>query len=179
MSFQEKYKKIIIPEMRKKFGYTNIHAIPKLVKTVVNISFGKLSREAKIAETVEKIARAITGQKPLWTKAKKSISNFKVRQGSVIGAKVTLRGQRMRDFLEKLVTITLPRTRDFRGIPLKSFDAQGNLSLGFPEYVAFPEIGSEDIEKLFGLEIVVVTNAKTKEEAAELFKLFGFPLEKG
>ena len=178
MDWNEKYKKVIRPAMQKEFGYKNSNAAPKLVKTVVNVGFGKSSNEAKITETVEKVLKAITGQKPIWTKAKKSISNFKVREGAVIGAKVTLRGKRMCDFLEKLVSITLPRVRDFRGLSLKSFDAQGNLSIGFGEFIAFPEISSEDTDKLFGLELVIITNAKTKKEAVELFKLFGFPLQK-
>lgn len=178
MNFQDKYKKSIASDMQKKFGHKNVNAVPRLIKAVVNVGFGKLIKEPKIVEAVERVVKAITGQKPIWTKAKKSISNFKVRQGAVIGAKVTLRGARMYDFLEKLVTITLPRVRDFRGLSLKSFDAQGNLSIGFSEYIAFPEISTEDIDKPFGLEIVVVTNAKTKDEALELFKLFGFPLQK-
>ncbi len=178
MRLIDKYKKEAVPAMQKKFGYTNVQAVPKLIKAVMNVGFGKLSKEAKIVETVEQVVKAITGQRPLLTKAKKSISNFKVREGTVIGVKVTLRGRRLYDFLEKLVTVTLPRLRDFRGLSLKSFDQQGNLAIGFPEYLAFPEISAESLDKLFGLEVVIVTNAKTKEEAVELFKLLGFPLQK-
>lgn len=177
MSFQTFYKTTVVPALIKEMGYQNIHAVPKLVKAVVNVGFGKLSKEPKIAESVEDILKRITGQKPVLTKAKKSISNFKVRQGQIIGAKVTLRGKRMNDFLEKLVKITLPRVRDFRGLLLKSLDNQGNLSIGFKEYIAFPEIRSDEVEKLFGLEISIQSNAKTRDEALRLFKLLGFPFQ--
>lgn len=177
MSFKTFYKTTIVPALIKEMNYKNIHAVPKLVKAVLNVGFGKLSKEPKIMETVESVLKRITGQKPILTKAKKSISNFKVRQGQIIGAKVTLRGKRMNDFLEKLVKISLPRVRDFRGLPLKSLDKQGNLSLGFKEYIAFPEIRSDEVEKLFGLEISIQSNAKTRPEALRLFQLLGFPFQ--
>lgn len=166
-----------MPALIKEMGYKNIQAVPKLIKAVINVGFGKLSKEPKIMETVENVLKRITGQKPVLNKAKKSISNFKVRQGQIIGAKVTLRGKRMNDFLEKLVKISLPRVRDFRGLPLKSLDKQGNLSLGFKEYIAFPEIRSDEVEKLFGLEISIQSNAKTRLEASRLFQLLGFPFQ--
>lgn len=177
MSFQTFYKTTVAPALVKEMGYKNIHAVPKLVKAVVNVGFGKLSKEPKIAENIENVLKRITGQKPVLTKAKKSISNFKVRQGQIIGAKVTLRGKRMNDFLEKLVKISLPRVRDFRGLPLKSLDKQGNLSIGLKEYIAFPEIRSDEVEKLFGLEISIQSQAKTRDEALRLFKLLGFPFQ--
>lgn len=177
MSFKIFYKTKVVPELIKKEGYKNAHAVPKIVKAVVNVGFGKLVKEPKIIENVEGVLKRITGQKPVFTEAKKSISNFKVRQGQIIGAKVTLRGERMNNFLERLVKITLPRVRDFRGLPLKSLDKQGNLSIGFKEYIAFPEIRSDEVEKLFGLEVSIQSNAKTREEALNLFKLLGFPFQ--
>lgn len=177
MNFREFYKKKVVPQLIKERGYKNVQAVPKILKVVVNVGFGKMSKEPKVMETVENTLKRITGQKPVWSKAKKSISNFKVREGEMIGAKVTLRGRRMDNFIEKLIKITLPRVRDFRGLPVQSLDAQGNLTIGFKEHIAFPEIRSDEIERVHGLEISVVTSAQSREEARDLFKFLGFPLQ--
>lgn len=174
---KEIYKKQVVPQLMKDFGYKNVHEAPKLVKVVVNASFGKIRKEPKIQEAIENTLRRITGQKPIWTKAKKSISAFKIHKGETIGAVVTLRGQRMYDFLEKLIMVTLPRARDFRGIPLKSLGRGDSLTVGFKEHIAFPEIRSDEVERIHGLEVTVVTTAKTKEEGKNFFKYLGFPLQ--
>lgn len=178
MNLKEHYQKNVVPQLMKAGDYKNVNAVPKIVKTVVHVGFGKISNEPKIKETIEANLKRITGQKPVLTAAKKSISNFKVRAGQIIGAKVTLRGARMYDFLTKLINITLPRVRDFRGLPAKSLDGQGNLTIGFKEHIAFPEIRSDEVEHLHGLEITVVSNALDRETAEKLFKLAGFPFSK-
>lgn len=177
MRLKEFYQKQVVPRLMKENGYQNMSSAPKIVKVAVHVGFGKSSAEPKIKDAIEKILTLITGQKPAFTSAKKSISNFKVREGQVIGARVTLRGSRMYDFLEKLIHVTLPRVRDFRGLPVKSLDAQGNLSIGFKEHVAFPEIRSDEVEKIYGLEVTIAANARSREEAAKLFKALGFPLK--
>lgn len=177
MSLREIYKKEVVVKLKNDFGYKNINAVPKVLKVVVNVGFGKLRKEPKIQETIEATLKRITGQKPVWGKAKKSISNFKIRQGEIIGAKVTLRGNHMYDFLEKMIRATLPRVRDFRGLPLKSVDSMGNMTLGFREHIAFPEIKSDEIERVHGLEVTIVTDAKSKEKALGLFKYLGFPFQ--
>ncbi|MFH0972693.1 MAG: 50S ribosomal protein L5 [Patescibacteria group bacterium] len=177
MQLKEKYKKEIIPKMKEKFGYKNDLAAPKLEKAVVNVGFGKHVKEKEYVKHIQEILEKITGQKPILTKAKKSISPFKLRQGMIIGAKVTLRGNRMYDFVEKLINITFPRVRDFRGINEKSVDKTGNLSVGFKEHLAFPEIAVDDVENSYGLEICIATTAKSREEGLELFKLLKFPLK--
>jgi len=177
MNLKEIYQKKVIPEMKKQFGYENDLQVPKLDKAVLNVGLGKGIKDASFIENAESTLVRITGQKPLKTKAKKSISNFKIRQGMVIGLKVTLRGQRMWDFVEKLVRITLPRVRDFRGLDLKSLDKNGNLNIGIKEHLSFPEIKADEIEKLHGLEIAIVTTAKTKEESAALLLALGFPFK--
>lgn len=177
MSLKEIYKKEVVAKLKNDFGYKNVNAVPKVLKVVVNVGFGKSRKEPKIQETVEATLKRITGQQPVWGKAKKSISNFKIRQGEIIGAKVTLRGNRMYDFLEKMIRATLPRVRDFRGLPLKSVDSLGNMTLGFHEHIAFPEIKSDEIERIHGLEVTVVTNAKSKDKALSLFKYLGFPFQ--
>lgn len=178
MSLKEVFKKEIAPKLMSDFKFKNINATPRLQKIVVNVGFGKMTKEPKILETVESTLKRITGQKPILTKAKKSISNFKMRQGQIIGAKVTLRGQRMYDFLEKLIKITLPRVRDFRGIPEKVLDSNGNLTVGFKEFLPFPEIRPDEVERVHGLEVTIVSNAGNLEIAKKMFTYLGFPFSK-
>jgi large subunit ribosomal protein L5 len=147
-------------------------------KVILNAGLSKGLKDASFVDIIEDSLRRISGQKPVKTKAKKSISNFKIRQGMIIGMKVTLRGKRMYDFLDKLINITLPRIRDFRGLDDKAVDKTGNMTIGLKEHIAFPEIGSDEIEKIHGLEIVINTTAKNKEEGYELFKALGFPFKK-
>lgn len=173
---REQYEKKIVPALMERFGYKNRMAVPKLKLVSVNVGMStNLLKDPKIPETVEATLTRITGQKPVKTLAKKSIASFKVRQGQNIGMKVTLRGARMWHFLEKLIHVTLPRVRDFRGISSKLIDKQGNLSMGFKEYIAFPEIRPDEIEKLHGIQVTVNSTAKTREEGLELYKLMGFP----
>lgn len=173
---RESYEKNIVPALMERFGYKNRMAVPKLTLVSVNVGMStNLLKDPKIPETVETTLTRITGQKPVKTLAKKSIASFKIREGQNIGMKVTLRGARMWHFLEKLVHVTLPRVRDFRGISKKLVDKQGNLSLGFKEYIAFPEIRPDEIEKLHGVQVTVSTTAQTREEGLELFRLLGFP----
>lgn len=178
MSLKDTYKKEIIPLLKVKLGYKNKNQVPKLEKVVLNVGLAKGLKDSSFLETVENTLTRITGQKPVKTKAKKSISNFKIREGMDIGMKVTLRDKRMFDFLEKLIKVTLPRVRDFRGLTLKSIDKGGNLNIGIKEHVAFPEIKADEIEKLHGLEIAIVTTAKSKEEGKALFEALGFPFKK-
>lgn len=173
---REQYDKKIVPALMERFGYKNRMAVPKLKLVSVNVGMStNLLKDPKIPETVEMTLTRITGQKPVKTLAKKSIASFKVRQGQNIGMKVTLRGARMWHFLEKLIHVTLPRIRDFRGISTKLVDKQGNLSIGFKEYISFPEIRPDEVEKLHGVQVTVSTSAKTREEGLELFKRLGFP----
>lgn len=173
---REHYEKKVVPAMVEKFGYKNRMAVPKLKLVSVNVGMTAANlKDPKYAETVEATLQRITGQKPVKTLAKKSIASFKIRQGMEIGMKVTLRGARMWHFLEKLIHVTLPRVRDFRGVPSKIVDKQGNLSLGFKEYIAFPEIRSDEVERLHGIQVTVGTTARSKEEGVELFRLLGFP----
>lgn len=180
---REKYKEAVV-ELKKEFGYKNDLAVPKIKKVVVNTGFGRLvaGETGKTAETIYKsIAQdlaLICAQKPILTKAKKSVSSFKIRRGMVIGAKVTLRGQKMYDLLDRLIHIVLPRTRDFAGIDKKAVDEEGNLTIGLKEQIVFPEVGSENVRKIFGLEITVITNTNDKKEAEALFQHLGFPLKK-
>lgn len=178
MKLKKIYEKEISPKMKEKFGYKNILAVPKMKKVVVNVGFGKHAKDKVYIKNIEKNLAKITGQKIILTKAKKSISAFKVREGMIIGAKATLRGDRMYDFIEKLINISFPRIRDFRGIDPKIVDQSGNLSVGFREHLAFPEIKIDDVEHIHGLEINITTTAKTKNEGFELFKLMGFPFKK-
>ncbi|HAO81193.1 MAG: 50S ribosomal protein L5 [Parcubacteria group bacterium GW2011_GWD2_43_10] len=175
ISLTEHYRKSAVPAMQHEFGFTNALAVPKILKVVVNVGLGQQGKEGKIAEVAVKTLSRITGQKPVLTRAKKSISNFKIRQGMVIGAVVTLRGKLMYDFLEKLIRVTLPRVRDFRGLSVKSVDAQGNLAIGFKEHLIFPEIRSDEVEAIHGLEIAITTNAKNRERGRKLFEFLGFP----
>lgn len=164
--------------MKEKFGYKNSLSVPKIDKVVVNIGTGRGLTDARFNEVAENTLARITGQKPVKTIAKKSISNFKIRQGLVVGMMVTLHGRNMYDFLDKLINVTFPRVRDFRGLESKIVDSQGNLNIGFKEHIAFPEIKSDEVEKIHGLQVAVVTTAKTKEEGLELLKLLGFPFRK-
>ena len=163
--------------MMKKFGYKTEMAVPRILKVVVNSGIGKIKDNKDAVASVEKHLSLITGQKSFARKAKKAISSFKTREGMVVGYKVTLHGNKMCDFIYRLINLAIPRMRDFKGISLRSVDGGGNLTMGFKEHIVFPETLGEDIKHIFGLEVTVVTNAKTKEEAIELFKLLGFPLE--
>ena len=183
MGLKEKYEKEVVPKMMKKFGYKNKMAVPKIEKVLINVGFGKLISE-KTGDEQKKIQQAlledlaqISGQRPVLTKAKKSISGFKIREGMPIGAKATLRRGKMYDFLERLINIALPRSRDFWGIPVDSVDKNGNLTIGIKEHIAFPEISPEKVKFILGFEVSVVTTAKNKEEGLELFRLMGFPIK--
>jgi len=181
---KEIYQKKVVPEMMKIFGYKNPMAVPKIEKVVVNTGFGKLivgktsEEQKKIENTILEDLGLICGQRPVLRKAKKSISGFKLRKGMKVGAMVTLRGGKMYDFLERLIKIALPRTRDFRGIDQKAIDGKGNLTIGVREHIVFPEISPEKSKMNFGLEISVVTTAKDRKEGLELLKLMGFPIKK-
>ena len=172
------YMDEIREQMMKKFGYKNIMQVPKLDKIVVNMGIGEARENEKILDAAARDMAIITGQKPVITKAKKSIANFKIREGMPIGCKVTLRGDRMYEFLDRLVNLALPRVRDFRGVNPNSFDGRGNYSLGLKEQLIFPEIEYDKIEKIRGMDIVFVTSAKVDEEARELLKLLGAPFAK-
>lgn len=178
MRLKEKYKKEIVPNLQKKFSYRNIMEVPKIQKVVINVGFGRHNKEKAYIEKVVQALTTISGQKPIMTKARLSISSFKIREGMVIGACVTLRGDRMYDFIEKLVNVTYPRVRDFRGITDKSVDNTGNLTVGIKEYPAFPEINIDQVDDNFGLEASFATTAKTRDEGVELFRQFGFPFKK-
>lgn len=177
MNLKEKYQKETREFLKKEFGYTNLMAVPKVVKVTVNIGIGKAKDDPKMIETAENTIKRITGQQPVYTKSKKSISAFKVREGMKVGLKVTLRGDRKWDFLEKLVRVSFPRTRDFRGISPKIIDKQGNLNIGFKEHIVFPEIKSDEIEKIHGLEVAITTTAGTYAKGLALFKHLGFPFQ--
>jgi len=177
MTLKEKYKKEIISNLKEKFGYKNIFSVPKMTKVTINVGLGA-TNDAGYRELVEKNLTAIAGQKPVPVKAKKSIAGFKIREGMTVGMMMTLRGDRMYDFVDKLVNISLPRVRDFRGIPPKSVDEGGNLSIGIKEYIIFPEIHMDDVERIHGLQAVITTTAKSREEGFEMFKLMGFPFKK-
>lgn len=178
MAFQSFYKADVVPKLQKEFGYKNIYAVPTVTSVTLNVGLGAGIKDAKFIETAEKTLSRISGQKPVPTKARKSISTFKIREGNVVGMKVTLRGKRMWDFLEKLIKISLPRVRDFRGLSAKAFDGQGNYSIGFKEHIAFPEIRSDEIELIHGLQVTIATSAETNEESKSLLTLLGLPLKK-
>jgi large subunit ribosomal protein L5 len=178
MKLQEKYKKELVPKLKEELGIKNNLSVPKMLKVVINVGFGSKNKEAKFIENVEKSLRRISGQKPIATKAKKSISNFKLREGTIIGMKVTLRGGKMYQFVEKLINITLPRVRDFRGIRTSTVDSYGNLNIGFKENLAFPEINTDELESMHGLEVTIATNAKDKDNGYKLFEIMGFPFNK-
>ena len=172
---KDKYVNEVIPGLQEKFNYKNVMAIPKLDKIVVNIGLGEAVQNPKALDAAVQDLTAITGQKPVVTKAKKSIAGFKVREGMPIGVKVTLRGERMYEFCDRLLNVALPRVRDFRGVSPKSFDGRGNYSLGLKEQLIFPEIEYDKIDKVRGLEVVFATTAETDEEGRELLRLLGMP----
>jgi large subunit ribosomal protein L5 len=172
---QRLYEERIRPQMIQKFGYTNPFAVPKLEKIVINMGVGEATQDKKKVETAAAEMALIAGQKPVITRAKKSIASFKLREGMPIGCKVTLRRDRMYEFLDRLVTIAMPRIRDFRGVNPKAFDGRGNYALGLKEQIIFPEINYDRIEKIRGMDIIITTTAKTDEEARHLLRLFGFP----
>ena len=169
------YNDQIVENLTKKFGYKNIMQVPKLDKIVVNMGVGEAKENAKILESAVKDMEAITGQKAVLTKAKNSIANFKIREGMAIGCKVTLRGEKMYEFLDRLVNLALPRVRDFRGVNPDSFDGRGNYALGIKEQIIFPEIEYDKVDKVRGMDIIFVTTANTDEEARELLKEFNMP----
>ena len=173
---QEKYLKEVVPAMTEKFGYKNIMQLPKIEKVIINMGVGEAVGNPKALDSAVADLTIIAGQKPILTRAKKSLAAWKLRQGMPIGAKVTLRGLRMYQFLDKFMNVALPRVRDFRGVSAKAFDGRGNYSVGLREQLIFPEIEYDKIDKLRGMNIVVVTTAKTDEEARELLKLMGMPL---
>ncbi|MEI8333239.1 MAG: 50S ribosomal protein L5 [Chloroflexota bacterium] len=170
-----RYHEEVVPSLVKQFEYTNPMQVPRLAKIVVNIGLGEALTNAKAIDAATGDLATITGQKPIVTRAKRSIAQFRLRTGNPIGLKVTIRGERMWDFLERLTVLALPRMRDFRGIPSKSFDGRGNYSLGFREQLAFPEIDYDKVDRLRGLEISIVTTAKTDEESKRLLELLGMP----
>ena len=172
---KEKYLAEAVPALQQKFGYKNVMEIPRLEKVIINMGLGDCKDNAKALESAVAELTQIAGQKPLVTKAKKSVANFKLRQGMNVGAKVTLRRARMEEFMDKLVNIALPRVRDFRGVSTKAFDGRGNYALGIKEQLIFPEIDYDKVEKIRGMEMIFVTTAKTDEEAKELLRLLGMP----
>ena len=172
------YQNEIVPALTKKFGYKNVMQVPKLDKIVVNMGVGEAKENAKLLESAMHDMEIITGQKPIMTTAKKSIANFKIREGMKIGCKVTLRGDRMYEFLDRLVNLALPRVRDFRGVNPNSFDGRGNYALGIREQLIFPEIEYDKIDKTRGMDIIIVTTAKTDEEARELLAQFSMPFSR-
>jgi len=175
MRLQEHYQKNIVPVLLTEFKEVNPLALPRFVKVVLHVGLGPALKDAKFLETVENTLKRISGLQPIKTKAKKSISNFKIREGMVIGTMVTLRGAKMYDFLDRLIHVALPRVRDFRGISPKVVDAQGNITIGFREHMVFPEIRSDEVERLHGLEVTIQTTAGTRERGLALFRAIGFP----
>ena len=175
---KETYKNEIMDGMTKKFGYKNVMQIPKLVKIVINMGVGEAKDNSKVLDAAIKDLETITGQKVVPTRAKKSVANFKLREGMPIGCKVTLRGERMYEFADRLINLALPRVRDFRGVNPNAFDGRGNYALGIKEQLIFPEIEYDKVDKVRGMDIIFVTTAKTDEEARELLTLFGMPFSK-
>lgn len=174
-SLRQRYVDDVVPVLRKEFAYANPMQVPRLQKIVLNIGLGEALTNAKALDAAVGDVAAVTGQKPIVTRAKRSIAQFRLRTNNPIGVKVTLRGERMWDFLERLTTLALPRIRDFRGVPARSFDGRGNYSLGLREQLAFPEIDYDKVDRLRGLEISIVTTAKTDEESKKLLELLGMP----
>lgn len=175
---REKYTGTVIPGLMKDFNYANVMQVPKIQKIVVHVTLGEATQNIKLLEAAEKELAAITGQKPLVTKSKKAIAGFKLKPGVPLGAKVTLRGERMYEFLDRLISLALPRIRDFRGLSTKSFDSRGNYSFGLKEQYIFPEIDYDKVEMVHGLDITICTSAKTDEECRALLKHFGMPFRK-
>jgi large subunit ribosomal protein L5 len=174
-TLKEKYRSEVVPALKESLGYSNLHAVPGVQKVVFNAGVGRHSKEKEYLERVEEMLTHITGQKPARRAARKSIAGFKIREGATVGMQVTLRGQRMYDFLERLTQVVFPRLRDFRGIATKGFDGRGNYTYGFKEVAAFPEATPQDIDLGQGIEMTVVTNAKNNEEAEVLLRAIGFP----
>jgi large subunit ribosomal protein L5 len=179
LRLKEKYKSQVAPQLKEKFGYKNVHQIPKFDKVVINMSVTDAITNSKALDVALNELQTISGQKPVITKAKKSIAAFKLREGMNIGGKVTLRGERMYVFLDKLFNIVLPRIRDFRGLSRKSFDGRGNYNMGLKEQLVFPEINFDKVDKARGMDIVIVTTAKNDEEATAFLESMGLPLQKG
>ncbi len=178
MSLRQLYKDSVAKALQQEFSYKNAMQVPKIRKVVLNVGASKSLSDGTYVDIMEKTLQRITGQKPVKTKAKKSISNFKIRQGQIVGLRVTLRGQMMWDFLDKLVNVTLPRIRDFQGLSNKAFDKQGNYTIGFPEFLPFPEVSSDEVEKVHGLEVTIVTSASNALSGFRLLQLLGFPFKK-
>jgi large subunit ribosomal protein L5 len=177
MILKELYTKKVVPALKEEFGYKNIHAVPRIVKVVVHVGVGKDLRDAKALETAIDTLRRITGQQPIKTLAKKAIANFKTRKGMVLGLKVTLRGPLMYDFLTKMINVSLPRVRDFRGISTKIVDKNGNATIGFKEHIVFPEIRNDEIERIHGLEVIIHTTAGNHEAGVALLRGLGLPFQ--
>ncbi len=175
---EETYKDEIMPKLKEKFGYNNVMEIPEVEKISINVGLGEAKEDPKLLDAVVEDIAKITGQQPTVTRAKTSIANFKIREGMPIGVKVTLRGESMYEFLYKLISVTLPRIRDFRGISSEAFDGRGNYSLGIKEHTVFPEIVVDEVNKVHGLEVTIVTSAESDEEAYELLDLMGMPFRK-
>ena len=172
---KELYVKTVVPALIKKFNYKNVNQVPKLVKITINSGLGDVKDNSKSIQLAQEELKLISGQKPILTNAKKSVANFKIRQGQNVGMKVTLRGKRMYEFFDKFVSIALPRVRDFRGVPTKSFDGRGNYAMGVKEQLIFPEISYDQVEKIRGFDICITTTANTDEEARELLAMLGMP----
>ncbi|TSC91581.1 MAG: large subunit ribosomal protein L5 [Parcubacteria group bacterium Licking1014_17] len=174
----DKYRKEVIPAMRSKFGYESVMAVPKMTKVVVGAGIGRFSKDQKLIDRIKEDISKITGQKPAVRKAKQSIAGFKVREGMDVGLMVTLRGFRMYDFIDKLISVALPRSRDFRGLKVSSFDKEGNYNIGLREQTIFPEVSYESAKDIFGFQITITTSSKSRDEGAELLSLMGFPFER-
>ncbi len=174
----DNYRKTVAPALRKEFGIANVMAIPKISKITVNVGVGKASKNSGVVEKIERDIAMLTGQKPSARKAKKSIASFKLREGTVVGYTVTLRGTRMYDFLDRFMSLALPLSRDFRGIDPKNFDRDGNLNIGIREHSIFPEVNLENVKDIFSLQVTITTTAKNREQGIALLRGFGFPLKK-
>lgn len=177
-SIKEKYNKEVVDEMKKQFGFKSELQVPRIEKVVINTGIGKFVKDSNLVEDVKKTMTVLAGQKAVMTKAKKSIAGFKTREGQEVGIKVTLRGRRKWDFIEKLVGAAIPRVRDFQGIKESSVDASGNFNLGIKEHTIFPEILPESVKNIIGLQVIITTTAKNQKEGMELFRLLGFPMKK-
>ena len=175
---REQYVKEVVPALKKELELSNSNAVPKMEKVTLNVGLGRGLKDKAYIETVVSTLERITGQKPVFTKARKSIASFKIREGMNIGVKVTLRGPRMYDFVEKLVSVTFPRVRDFRGIETTTVDQAGNFNFGFKEHIAFPEVSSDEVDRLHGLQVTITTSATSRPEGLALFRALGFPFKK-
>ena len=173
---KEKYNQEVVFKMKERFGYKNIMAVPRILKVSLNSGIGKYLKEKEAVDAIVQDFKMISGQKPILSKARKSVSGFKIRQGQAVGVSVTLRGNRMWDFMQKLISSTLPRFRDFQGIEQKNFDDQGNLNMVVKEHIVFPEITAENVKDIFGVQVSIINSARTKKEGVELFRMLGFPI---